>query len=103
MHETGSCQSPGSCPYHPESSNGSTSASQLRRESNEGRTLVFAPARASGNFTPVPPRPATLKVSRSRTTNESFRTAVDRSYDTPIVDVIHQAQPLHMQHHQQNQ
>jgi len=27
------------------------------------------------------PRPATLKVSRSRTTNESFRVAVDRSYD----------------------
>lgn len=30
------------------------------------------------------PRPATLKVSRSRTTNESFRVAVDRSYDPPV-------------------
>ncbi|RWS08791.1 partitioning defective 3-like protein [Dinothrombium tinctorium] len=29
------------------------------------------------------PRPATLKVSRSRGTNESFRAAVDKSYDAP--------------------
>lgn len=27
------------------------------------------------------PRPATLKVSRSRATNESFRVAVDRSFE----------------------
>lgn len=29
------------------------------------------------------PRPATLKVPRNRITNESFRAAVDRSYDAP--------------------
>jgi len=27
------------------------------------------------------PRPSTVRVSRSRETNESFRAAVDRSYD----------------------
>lgn len=29
------------------------------------------------------PRPATLKVPRNRITNESFRAAVDKSYDAP--------------------
>jgi len=29
------------------------------------------------------PRHATVRVSRSRETNESFRAAVDRSYDAP--------------------
>ncbi|XP_015795808.1 uncharacterized protein LOC107372153 isoform X2 [Tetranychus urticae] len=88
-----SCQSPGSCPYHVAPSTKrvgpnlglkkscsleslQTMMQELQKDQLDGQ---------EGNPF-AGPRPATLKVSRIRTTNESFRVAVDKSYDDGVTE-----------------
>lgn len=91
-----SCQSPGSCPYHV--SPQITSRLQAQPGSNLGlkksssleslQTAMQDVRR--GQYTPnetnafVVHRPATLKVSRPRHSNENFRPAINRSYDAAV-------------------
>jgi hypothetical protein len=87
----GKCQSPGSCPYHSTQSNnqkkeigpslGMRKSSSLESLQTMMQDLQKEQLEHVGAFTG--PRHATVRVSRSRETNESFRAAVDRSYDAP--------------------
>ncbi|KAI1289849.1 Partitioning defective 3 -like protein [Halotydeus destructor] len=101
QHEFGSCDSPGSlpCPYHSESQvqqqvaqrkpkrrEEASSMRGMRKSSSlESLQLMMQDLQRQqleerGGNPFSGPRPATLKP-RSRTTNESFRAAVDRSYE----------------------
>ncbi|RWS31517.1 partitioning defective 3-like protein [Leptotrombidium deliense] len=95
-HDAGSCQSPGSCPYHavlpPRVSKkkknvgpalGMRKSSSLESLQTMMQELQKEQLDSKGGNPFAGPRPATLKVSRSRGTNESFRAAVDKSYDAP--------------------
>lgn len=150
---TGTCQSPGSCPYHPvkekkshqhatcldsdqplQSSSlantGTTGLTGMRKSSslenldclmqdlqklqlapqsdgttNTGQTTAMNRMTGANHLTHSGPRAATLRVSRgSRVKNESFRAAVDRSYDavTSGLTMHPQQQPhqLGLFHHQ---
>ncbi len=87
----GKCQSPGSCPYHSTQPNnqkkeigpslGMRKSSSLESLQTMMQDLQKEQLEHVGAFTG--PRHATVRVSRSRETNESFRAAVDRSYDAP--------------------